>query len=75
MTSAIAIARKELRGHFNSAAGYVFLTAFLLLTSWFFFRSFFLAGQATLRPFFSMMPWVFLLFVPAAAMRSWAEER
>lgn len=75
MRPTAVIARKEFRSHVSSPAGYVFLTAFLVLTGWLFFRTFFLVGQASLRPFFSLMPWVFLFFVPAAAMRMWAEER
>ena len=75
MNVTASIFRKEFRGQFSSPAGFVFLTAFLVLSAWLFFRIFFLVGQATLRPFFSFMPWLFLFFVPAAAMRAWAEER
>jgi ABC-2 type transport system permease protein len=75
MNVTTSIFRKEFRGQFSSPAGFVFLIAFLVLSSWLFFRIFFILGQATLRPFFSFMPWLFLFFVPAAAMRAWAEER
>jgi ABC-2 type transport system permease protein len=75
MSTTTSIFRKEFRGQFSSPAGFVFLIAFLVLSSWLFFRIFFIVGQATLRPFFSFMPWLFLFFVPAAAMRAWAEER
>jgi ABC-2 type transport system permease protein len=75
MSVTTSIFRKEFNGHFSSPAGFVFLTAFLVLSAWLFFRIFFLVGQASLRPFFSFMPWLFLFFVPAAAMRAWAEER
>ena len=37
--------------------------------------SFFDRGQADLNPFFTFIPWVFLLLVPAITMRLWAEER
>jgi ABC-2 type transport system permease protein len=30
---------------------------------------------ADLRPFFTLLPWMFLFFVPAVSMRLWAEER
>ncbi len=36
---------------------------------------FFSRGQADLNPFFTFVPWVFLLLVPAITMRLWAEER
>jgi ABC-2 type transport system permease protein len=75
MNPTSSILRKELRSYFSSPTGFVFLTAFLILSSWMFFRVFFIVGQASLRPFFTIMPWLFLFFVPAAAMRMWAEER
>ena len=75
MSATTSVFRKEFKSYFSSPAGFVFLTAFLVLSSWLFFRLFFLVGQASLRPFFSLMPWLFLFFVPAAAMRAWAEER
>jgi ABC-2 type transport system permease protein len=71
----LTIAGREFRSYFAAPTGFVFLTAFLILSSWLFFRVFFLVGQANMRPFFSLMPWIFLLFVPAAAMKLWAEER
>jgi ABC-2 type transport system permease protein len=71
----ITIARREFREYFAAPTGYVFITAFLALSSWLFLRVFFLTGQASMRPFFSLMPWLFLVFVPAVAMRMWAEER
>ena len=70
MNPVASIARKEFRSYVGSPAGYVFLVAFLVLSSWLFFRVFFLIEQASLRPFFTVMPWLFLFFVPAAAMRS-----
>src|SRR5690606_36115626 len=33
------------------------------------------AGQASLQPFFSWHPMLYMVFVPAIAMRLWAEER
>jgi ABC-2 type transport system permease protein len=75
MRNILGIYKRELRSYFNSPIAYIFIVVFLLLASWFFFRSFFLYGQADLRPFFSMLPWMFLFFVPAVAMRLWAEER
>jgi ABC-2 type transport system permease protein len=39
-----------------------------------FFRNAYLANVASLRPMLDFMPWVFLFFVPAIAMRSLAED-
>jgi len=32
-------------------------------------------NQSSLRPFFSILPWIFLFLAPAVTMRSWAEEK
>jgi ABC-2 type transport system permease protein len=71
----IGIYKRELNGYFNSPIAYIFIVVFLLLASWLFFRGYFLYAQADLRPFFSLLPWMFLFFVPAVSMRLWAEER
>ena len=75
MTTVLTIGRKEFRSYFQSPIAYIFITVFLVLTHFFFFRGFFVVGQATLREFFGLIPIVFLLFVPAVTMRLWAEER
>ncbi len=69
------IMNKELRGYFNSPLAYIFITVFLVFSSWFYFRGFFLNNIATLRPFFTMLPWIFLFLIPAITMRLWAEEQ
>jgi ABC-2 type transport system permease protein len=69
--------RKELAGYFASPIGYVFLIIYLLVSNAFFFfvQDFFRAGQASMRGYFMVLPWMFLFFVPAITMRLWAEER
>src|SRR5690606_6956086 len=76
-THVTAIFRKELRSYFASPLGYVFILFFLLVSNGFFFfiHDFFRAGQATMRGYFVMLPWILLFFVPAVTMRLWAEER
>lgn len=69
------IAKRELGAYFNSPIAYIFLTVFLLLTGWLFYTSFFVMGQASMRSFFSLLPWVFLILVPAITMRMWSEEK
>jgi ABC-2 type transport system permease protein len=66
---------KEFRSYFSSPIAYIFIISFLGVTNWLFFRTFFLANQSSLRPFFSLLPWVFLFLAPAITMRSWAEEK
>ncbi len=75
MTAFLGVYKRELRGYFNSPIAYIFIVVFLLVASWLFFRGYFLYGQADLRPFFNLLPWIFLFFVPAVSMRLWAEER
>lgn len=72
-----AIFKRELSGYFGSPVAYVFIVIFLLLIGFFTFyiSQFFEMGQADLKGFFQWHPWVFLLLVPALAMRLWAEER
>ena len=75
MMNTLIIAWREFRAYFASPIAYVYLTVFLVAVNWLFFRGFFIMGQADMRLLFDMLPWVFLFFVPAAAMGMWAEER
>ena len=67
--------QKELRSYFNSPVAYIVLTIFIFITGFFFTSSLFLMGQASMRPLFSLVPVVFLFFVPAITMRLLAEEK
>jgi len=71
------IARREFAAYFASPLATTFLIVFVALTGAFTFYvgGFFDRGQADLAPFFQYHPWLFLLLVPAVAMRLWAEER
>ena len=75
MNNIYTIFKRELKGYFNSAIAYICITVFLVLVNWLFFRVFFIEGQANLRNFFGLIPWIFLFFVPAITMRLWAEEK
>ncbi len=76
-SNAFVIARRELKGYFESPVAYVFLVVFLVLIGFLTFsvRYLYERGIADLTPFFSWLPWVFLVLVPAATMGLWAEER
>lgn len=67
--------KKELMGYFNSPIAYIFIGVFLVIGNWLFFKNFFLIGQANLRPYFDLLPWIFLFLSPAITMRLWAEEK
>ena len=75
MTNITAILKKEFRSYFNSPIAYIFITFFLGISAWLFFRGFFINNQAEMRGFFGLMPWIFLLFIPAVTMKLWAEEK
>jgi ABC-2 type transport system permease protein len=75
MTKTIPIFRREFSSYFNSPIAFIYLTVFLGLSSWLFLKGFFIIGEASMRPFFSLIPWIFLFFVPAITMRLWAEEK
>lgn len=71
------IAKREFAAYFSTPLAGVFLTIFVALTGAFAFYigDFFTRGQADLFPFFAYHPWLYLILVPAVAMRLWAEER
>lgn len=75
MESTLAIARREFRTFFASPIAYIVLGGFLLLAGWLYFSTLFLAGQASLRGFFAVVPVLFVVLVPAITMRALAEER
>lgn len=72
-----AVAKREWRAYFDSPVAYVFIIIFLMLAGFFTFSlaRFFEAGQADLTGFFQWHPWLYMILVPAVAMRLWAEER
>ena len=75
MRAVWAIAKKEFRGAFVSPVAYAYLVVFLAFTNWFFFRGFFAVGDASMRGFFSLLPWTLVFLLPALTMRMWSEER
>jgi ABC-2 type transport system permease protein len=77
MRNILIVARRELGGYFATPVATVFIVIFLVLQGALTFNlgGFFDRGQADLNPFFTFIPWVFLLLVPAITMRLWAEER
>ncbi|MCW0236245.1 MAG: ABC transporter permease [Ferrovibrio sp.] len=77
MKSMLAVLRRELSGYFSTPVAYVFIVVFLFTAGIFTFYlgQFFERGQADLKAFFLFHPWLYLFFLPAIAMRLWAEER
>ncbi len=75
MKPVFTIIKKELQSFFNSPLAYLFLNIFLILSGWLFFQNYFLIGQADMRGFFDLLPWMFLFLIPAITMKSLAEEK
>ncbi len=77
MSHVLTVAGKEFHCYFKTPVGSIFLFFFLLLCGLFFFfvPDYFSLGEASLRRFFDLLPWVYLFFAPAVAMKMWAEER
>ncbi len=68
---------RELHGYLITPVAWLFSVIFLLAAGalTFYLGAFFERGQADLDPFFRFHPWLYLVLVPALAMRLWAEER
>ncbi len=69
------LTKRELHAYFDSPAAYVMLSVFLLFTGWFFGSTLFLENVASLRSVFNIVPFIFLFFIPAITMSTFAEER
>jgi ABC-2 type transport system permease protein len=66
---------REAAAYFDSAIAYVYAGVFLLLSSGIFMNGFFLQAVLDMGEYFRTLPFLLALFMPALAMRSWAEER
>jgi len=74
-----AVLRREFNGYFSTPMGYIFLVIFLLSSGYLMisrdYGAFLELRQASMAPFFRFIPWIYVILVPAVAMRLWAEER
>jgi ABC-type uncharacterized transport system involved in gliding motility auxiliary subunit len=68
------IARRELKTLFDQPTGFILLVVFVAINDFLFFRQAYLFRVASLRPMLELLPWIFFFFVPAATMRSLAED-
>lgn len=75
MHGILTVARRELRGYFDQSTAYVLIVAFLAISLFLAFRTMYATQVASLRPIFDLLPILFAVFIPAATMRSLAEER
>jgi ABC-2 type transport system permease protein len=75
MSNVLPIFKKELRSYFASPVAYIVILVFTLICGLFFAISLFPTGQASLRGFFQIVPFVLSFYVPALTMRLIAEEK
>jgi len=64
-----------MKSYFNSPAAYIVLVIFLLLSGWFFASPLFINNQANLRTLFSIIPLLYLFFIPAITMGLLSREK
>ncbi len=74
MQQVLQMFKKEFFTYFISPVAYIVISIFLVVTGWFFFSTFFIYNQISLRNFFSLLPMIFSFVVPAVTMRLFAEE-
>ena len=75
MRSFYALVKKDLKGYFDQPTGYVLLVIFVGVSSYIFFQTALENEEASLRPLFSLFPWMLAIFVAASTMRLVAEEQ
>ncbi len=61
--------------YFNSPMGYISASLFAGFVNFIFVKDIFVIGSFSFSNFFSLIPWVFMIFIPAISMRLFSEER
>lgn len=67
--------KKEALFYFNNPIGYIVSILFACFANFIFIKDLFLRGDSSMRSFFDVLPWLLIIFVPALAMRIFAEEK
>ncbi|MDD3051163.1 MAG: ABC transporter permease subunit [Candidatus Cloacimonetes bacterium] len=69
------IYRKEMSTFFNAPSAYIVLVFFLILAAWFFTSPLFINMQADMSSLFSIVPILYLFFIPAITMGTLSKEK
>ncbi|MDQ1256277.1 MAG: transp aux protein, partial [Candidatus Hydrogenedentes bacterium] len=75
MKNIVTVLRRDLSAYFTSPIGYIFMIVYVLISVGLYMTSFFAFPVADMRPYFSNLPILLCVFIPAVTMRVWAEER
>jgi ABC-2 type transport system permease protein len=76
MNGFLSVFKREVKAYFSTPVAYVFLVVFLVACGVkTFVDGFFDMRQASMQVFFRNIPMLFVVLVPAIAMRLWSEER
>ena len=67
--------KKEIQYYLNNPIGYIILVLFGVFANFLFVKDIFIVGSASMRPFFGVLPWLLLVFIPALTMRMLSEEK
>lgn len=68
------IAKKEFFGFINSPLAYTIIVPFLLISVFLYLRMALVGGEASLRPYFELLPWFLILIAPALSMKLLTDE-
>lgn len=71
----LTLYKKELNYYLNNPIGYIIIVLFAAFANFLFIKDIFVIGSASMRAFFGIIPWLFLVFIPALSMRALAEEK
>ena len=75
MKPILTITKRELSAYFTSPIGYIFMMVFVTISVGLYIMPFFSFPSADMRNYFSSLPLMLCIFIPAITMRSWAQER
>lgn len=75
MRNIITIAKREFWSFINTPVAYIVTIAFIIPSYFLFWRQTLITGEASLRNYFSLMPWFLILVVPALTMKALSEEQ
>jgi len=75
VSGARVVLMREIEAYFDAPIAYIYASVFLVLSCSTFMNTFFLNGALEMGPYFDILPFLLIPFVPAITMRVWAEER